>query len=81
MGFMIYLSLWHNEFWPHDLRQQRAYLEKCHAGASVDCAVLNSRLVSQIVNGFNGHVHALHGEKGCQVSCVGGDDDQGKSPP
>ena len=47
------------------------YLEEGHAGASVDRAILNGRLVSQVVHRLNGHIHALHGQEGCQVGRVG----------
>lgn len=44
-------------------------------------AVLDGCLVSQVIYGFNGDIHALHGEEGSQVGRVGGDDDQGERPP
>jgi len=57
------------------------YLEEGHAGAAVNGAVLDGRLVSQVIYGFNGDIHPLHGEEGCKIGCVGGDDDQGERPP
>lgn len=44
-------------------------------------AVLDGCLVSQVIYGFDGDIHALHGEEGSQVGRVGGDDDQGERPP
>lgn len=47
----------------------------------MDGAVLDGCLVSQVIHGFDGDIHPLHGEEGCQVGRVGGDDDQGEGPP
>lgn len=44
-------------------------------------AILDGCLVSQVIHGFDGDIHPLHGEEGCQIGCVGGDDDQGECPP
>lgn len=44
-------------------------------------AILDGGLVCQVIHRLNGDVHALHGEEGCQVGRVGGDDDQGEGPP
>lgn len=57
------------------------YLEEGHAGASVNRAILNGGLVSQVIHGLNGHFHALHSQEGCQVGRVGRDDDQCECPP
>lgn len=60
---------------------QMGYLEEGHAGASVDRAVLNGGLVSEVVHRLNGHIHALHRQEGRQVGRVGRDDDQCERPP
>lgn len=64
-------------------RQPRngVYLEEGHAGAAVDGAVLDGGLVSEVIHGLDGHIHALHGQERGQVGRVGGDDDQGEGPP
>lgn len=46
------------------------YLEEGHAGASVNRAILNGGLVSQVIHRLDGHFHALHCQEGCQVGCV-----------
>lgn len=69
-------ALRHAGEWPGGI-----YLEEGHAGASVNCAVLNGGLVSQVIHGLNGHFHALHSQEGCQVGRVGRDDDQRERPP
>lgn len=57
------------------------YLEEGHAGASMNRAVLNGGLVSQVIYGLNGDFHALHSQESCQVGRVGRDDDQRECPP
>lgn len=47
------------------------YLEEGHAGASVNRAILDGGLVRQVVHRLDGHIHALHGQEGCQVGRVG----------
>lgn len=55
----------------HTLGQpQGVYLEKGHAGASMNRAVLNGSLISQIIHRLNGHFHALHSQEGSQVGRV-----------
>lgn len=57
------------------------YLEEGHAGASMDRAILDGGLVSQVVHGLDGHFHTLHSQEGGQVGRVRGDDDEGERPP
>jgi hypothetical protein len=67
---------------PHAGKQPCSiYLEEGHAGASMNRAILNGSLVSQVIHRLNGHLHALHSQEGCQVGRVGGDDDQRECPP
>lgn len=47
----------------------------------MDGAVLDGCLVSKVIHGLDGHVHALDSQERCQVGRVGGDDDQGERPP
>lgn len=47
----------------------------------MDRAVLDVRLVGQIVWRLNGNLHPLDSQEGRQVGRVGGNDDQGESPP
>lgn len=46
-------------------------LEEGHGGSSVHGAVLDGRLVGQVVHRLDGHLHPLDGEEGSQVGSVG----------
>ena len=44
-------------------------------------AILDGRLVGQVVHRLDGHLHPLHRQESRQVGGVRGDDDQGEGPP
>lgn len=46
-------------------------LEEGHGGSSVHGAVLDGRLVGQVVHRLDGHLHPLDREEGSQVGSVG----------
>lgn len=57
------------------------YPKKLFSGASFQGAIGDFGLLGQVLCALDGGHHPLHGEEGSQVSCVGGDDDQGEEPP
>ena len=57
------------------------YPEELLGGAWVQCPVGYLCLFGQILGTLYGWDHPLHGEEGCQVGRVGGDDDEGEEPP
>ena len=55
--------------------------EELFGRASIQSAVGDLRLLGQVLSTLYGRDHPLHGEEGCQVGCIGGDDDEGEKPP
>ena len=65
--FLIGLNLWVSE--------------ERHGGAPQHGAIVDVRLVSQVICILNGRGHPLHRQEGRQVCRVGGDQDQCEEPP
>ena len=63
------------------LNADRTDLKEFLGGAGVECAVEDFGLFGEIVGRLNGSDHSLDGQKGSEVGCVGGDDDQSEKPP
>lgn len=55
--------------------------EELFGGASIQGTVGDLRLLGQVLRTLYGRDHPLHSEEGCQVGCIGGDDDEGEKPP
>ena len=55
--------------------------KESHSWSSLQCPVLDIRLLSKIICLFNRSGHSLYSQEGSKVGSVGGDDDQGKKPP
>lgn len=63
------------------MEAEGSYHEERHGAPPVDGAVLDVGLVGEVVRRLDGNLHPLNGQESCQVSRVGGDDDQGEGPP
>lgn len=59
----------------------RLYHEEGHGAPSVNSAVLDVGLVSQVIRGLYGDLHPLDSQESCQIGCIGRDDDQSERPP
>ena len=55
--------------------------EERHGGSPQHGAVVDVRLVSQVIRILDGRGHPLDRQEGRQVGRVGGDQDQGEEPP
>lgn len=60
---------------------KRSYPEELFGRSSIQSPVGNLCLLRQVLCALDGWHHPLHCEEGCQVGCVGGDDNQGEEPP
>lgn len=59
----------------------RPHPEEFFSGASIQGTIGNLCLLGQVLCTLYGGHHPLYGEEGCQVGCVGRDDDEGEKPP
>lgn len=57
------------------------YHEEGHGTSSLNSAVLDVRLIGQVVGRFDRDLHPLNRQERRKVRRVGGDDDQRKGPP
>ena len=75
-------KIWHRWMipWFH-LPEVSTNLEESFGTAGVDGSVLYLCLSGQVLGGVDGRQHPLYSEESCQVSGVGGDDDQREEPP
>lgn len=57
------------------------YHKKGHGASSMNGAILDISLISQVIGWFDWHFHSLHCEKRSQICCVWGDYYESECPP